>query len=464
MEMFDTIAAVATPVGVGGIAIIRISGGDAESAAGKIVFAKSGTPIAEWKTHTIHLAEIRRTEDGAPIDEALVTVMREPNSYTGETVVEINCHGGRLAAAVIMEELFRTGVRRAEAGEFTRRAFLNGKCDLVRAEAVLDLIEASSEKGLENAAGALSGRLSERINEIRGRVLSLAAQLAAETDFPEEIDEMPQSELDLRIRSISEDIDEMLRGFDKGRIMRDGIRTVIAGRPNVGKSSLLNALARCERAIVTDIPGTTRDMVEEYIRINGIALRLIDTAGIRESDNAVEKIGIERAKECIKDADLCLLVLDSSEEIDEADLEIRRCAEGKSIIVILNKTDKKSRFDAECCAERLKVSRENIVLTATPEGERAEGIDALETRISELFMSGGISKDEVFISNERQKNALLAAQRLIGGMLDGIAAGMPNDLLCADLEETAAALGELTGATVREEIIDEVFASFCVGK
>lgn len=464
MKIFDTIAAVATPVGVGGIAIIRISGDEAERAAEKIVFARCGKPVSQWKSHMLHLSDIRRSSDGTPIDEALVSVMRAPNSYTGENVVEINCHGGYLSASLIMEELFRVGVRQAEAGEFTRRAFMNGKCDLAKAEAAADLIHASSALGQSNAARVLSGALSEKVGKIRESVLSLAAAIAAATDFPEEVGEMPREELQSELEKIKYDISEMLCGFEKGRIIRDGLSTAIVGRPNVGKSSLLNALSRSRRAIVTDIPGTTRDTVEEFVSVGGIALRLIDTAGIRESGDAVEQIGIERARESINEADLCLLVLDSSDEICADDIEIRRRAEDKNLIVILNKTDKCGTIDVSRCAQILDVDPKSIVKTATPDGHEAEGIDDLEAMIAERYLAGGISKDDVFISNDRQKNALISAQRIVDGMLSGLSAGVPSDLLFVDLEDAAEALGEVCGMTVSDEIIDEVFERFCVGK
>ncbi len=464
MKEFDTICAIATPVGVGGIAIIRVSGNDAEGMVGKIAFPKNGKKIEDLESHKLTLSHIKASKNGEMLDEALVVVMRGPNSYTGETVVEINCHGGYLAAESIMEELFSLGVRQSEAGEFTRRAFVNGKLDLARAEAVIDLIHANSEKGQSNAAKILSGKLSEKVNKIRDKAVLFAANISAVADYPDEVDEIPENELIDKIDGISRDIDEMLAGFSKGKIMRDGVFTVIAGRPNVGKSSLLNALTRTDRAIVTDIPGTTRDTVEEYVNINGIALRLIDTAGIRESENSVEKIGIERAKENIKSADLCLFVLDASVGITPKDLEIFEYTKGKNIIVILNKTDIAAGTDASSLVDELGVSVENVVLTSLPKSGEVLGITKLEELITRMFMSGNVSKDDVFISNDRQKNALIKAKKIATEMINSVECGMPADMLYVDLEELIAALGEITGQTVQDEIIDKVFERFCVGK
>lgn len=462
MKMFDTIAAIATPVGIGGIAIIRISGETSEEIASKIAFPKCRKPLCGLESHKLYLSEIRSAE-GSFIDEVLLSVMHAPNSYTGETVVEINCHGGYLSASMILEELFRSGARQAEAGEFTRRAFINGKTDLTRAEAVIDLIHAGSALGHENAAKTLSGKLYEKVNAIRQKAVSLAANLSAIADFPDEIDEMPLSELKDRIGSIESDINEMLSGFQKGRIMRDGVKTVIIGRPNVGKSSLLNALSRSERAIVTDIPGTTRDTVEEYINIKGLALKLIDTAGIRQSDDGVEKIGIEKAYGSIKDADLCLFVADASQPLTNEDLEIFSRTDGKNIIAVINKTDK-AHINIGEYSKLLGISENFIVETAAPKDGECLGIEALEDKIYSMFMAGKISKDDVFISNDRQKNALIRAKNIITGMLSSLNGGTPQDLLYIDLEDAVSALGEITGATVQDEIIDEVFERFCVGK
>ena len=464
MKIFDTIAAIATPIGVGGIAIIRISGESAEALAESIVFPKCGRTISRIESHKLVLSDIKTIDDKRLIDEALVSVMRAPNSYTGETVVEINCHGGYMVAEAVLEEIFKAGARQAEAGEFTRRAFMNGKTDLLKAEATIDLIHANSELGRLNAVKTLSGGLSEKVEKIREEAIDLASNLSAILDYPDEIEEMSAGELESALENISNGIEGLLRGFKKGKIMRDGIKTVIAGRPNVGKSSLLNALSRTERAIVADIPGTTRDTVEEYVTVKGIALRLIDTAGIRESDNSVERIGVQRAKENIKEAQLCLFVLDASEGILDEDLKIFEYIKDKPSIIILNKTDKNDTVDIKAYSDALGVKPESLVMTATPKDGEVKGIDVLEDKVIDLFMAGGIDKDDVFISNDRQKDALLKAMKALGNMKDAINLRMPTDMLYVDLEDLIQALGEVTGATVQEEIIEKVFERFCVGK
>ncbi len=464
IKEFDTIAAIATPVGIGGIAVIRVSGTDAENAANKIILTKNKRPVSSLESHKLTLSEVRRMSDGTVLDEVLVSVMRAPNSYTGETVVEINCHGGFLSAKLILEELFALGIRQAEAGEFTRRAFVNGKCDLARAEAVIDVIHANSELGQSNAAKSLSGKLSEKVNSIRDKAVSLAANLSAIADFPDEIDDLPREDMLYQIDDILKGISEMLGGFKKGKILRDGISTVIAGRPNVGKSSLLNALSRTERAIVTDIPGTTRDTIEEYVNIGGVALRLIDTAGIRNSDNSVEKIGIEKAKETIETSDLCLFVLDCSEDVSKDDIEIYDYLRNKNTIAILNKSDKNAFGDVDYFSEKLGIPKTDFVCTSALDLEKASGISELEEKIVQMFLSGGISKDDVFISNDRQYSSLIKAQKAAENMKNSFLAQMPSDLLYVDLEEVISALGEITGLTVQDEIIDEVFERFCVGK
>lgn len=466
MKLFDTIAAISTPVGQGGIAIIRISGENFEDLLSRIITVNSGKRLGELESHKLTLSKVHRIDNEAKIiDEALVAIMRAPNSYTGETVAEINCHGGFFVARVILDMLIELGIRLAEPGEFTRRAFVNGKIDLTKAEAVMDVINSNSKLGLENSGAALSGRLSEKINGIRERALYLAANLSAIADFPDEIEEMESGELSDKILSIKNAVRKMIDGFETGKIMRDGICTVIAGRPNVGKSSVLNSLARFERAIVTDIPGTTRDIVEEYINIRGISLRLLDTAGIRESEDIVERIGIERAVENLKTADLCLFVLDVSCGLTDEDIKIYNEIETDNIIVILNKTDKTdSETDIADYVQRLNISEDSIVLTSNPKGKEAIGIDKLENAIESKFIENKISYDDVYITDERQRESLVKAERALDRMIESINTGMPQDMLYVDLEDVIEALGEITGETVQEEIIEQVFEKFCVGK
>ncbi len=465
MKLNDTIAAIATPRGSGGIAIIRLSGENAAEIAAKVAHPYNNKSVTELESHKLTLSRI--TTPSAPdciIDEALVALMRAPKSYTGENVVEINCHGGFLAADKILTSLLESGARLAEAGEFTRRAFINGKTDLSGAEAVMDLMNSSSTPGLHNAAMALTGALADKINHLRSEVMLLAANVSATADYPDEVDPLSNEELEEKLSYLEAEVSTLLGGFDTGKILRDGVRTAIVGKPNVGKSSILNALLRFERAIVTDVPGTTRDTIEELAEVGGIALRLIDTAGIRTASDEVEKIGIERSKENIRTADLCLFVIDSSTEITDEDMQIAEALKSKRTILIINKTDKKSVISDISLTEVFGISPEAVIYTSAPKGEEVRGIDALEEAISDMFTLGKLNADEVYLANERQRDALLRAQASIKNAMSSLADSMPFDLLFIDLEDALSALGEVTGETVQEEIIDKVFENFCVGK
>lgn len=465
MKLHDTITAIATPIGTGGIAILRLSGSNAEAIAEKIVTTKNGKSLCDLETHKLTLCNIHKLEDtDALIDQALVAVMRAPHSYTGETVVEINCHGGFFAARKILEELLRAGARLAEGGEFTRRAFLNGKTDLTGAEAIMDIIDSHSNLGLQNAARYLKGGLSEKITSLRERVIAITSHISAAADYPEEVDPPENDQLQKEVTLINNEISALLDTFETGRILRDGILTVIIGRPNVGKSSLLNAISGSDRAIVTDIPGTTRDVIEEYINLGGVALRLLDTAGIRKGTDEVEKLGIDRTYAHIKEADLCLLLIDSSEAILEEDIKIANEVKDKNLILVLNKTDKDTKTTRENVSKLLGINNELIIETATPKNGKAIGIDTLCDTISKMFVKGKINSEEVYLSNARQRDSLLKAQASVSQLLEGIACGIPYDLLYVDLEDTLSALGEVTGETIQEEIIDQVFSRFCVGK
>lgn len=466
MKIFDTIAATATPLGSGGIAIIRVSGEDSEAIARKIIRTKSGKPLKELESHKLYLAAVHRPEKPDElIDEALISIMRAPNSYTGETVVEINCHGGYFAASATLEALLVCGARLAEPGEFTRRAFMNGKTDMLGAEATMDIIDAKSNLGLSNAAKAIGGALSEKINELRDCIMEITANISATADYPDEVDPMSADVTESKLAPVLERLNSLIDGFETGRLMRDGITTVIVGKPNVGKSSLLNTLVKDERAIVTDIPGTTRDTIEEYISLKGASLRLLDTAGIRtEAADDVERIGISRALENIEIADLCLFVIDSSTPLDEKDEKIARALTGKRVIALLNKTDKPPAVTRTQVSELLGADTADIIETSTPKDENPQGIDELERAIINMFEIGGLRENDVFISNTRQRDSLIKARRSVSLALDALKDGVPFDILYVDLEDALSALGEVTGATVQEEIIDEVFSRFCVGK
>ncbi len=467
-DMFDTIAAIATPIGSGGVAIIRVSGENSVAAVGAAARLRRGIPLEEAESRRLYLADIHKIGDPTDIiDEALVAVMRAPRSYTGETVVEINCHGGYLAADTILKEILSAGARPAEAGEFTRRAFINGKTDMIGAEAVMDIIDSKSGMGLSNAARSLGGALSDKINAVRDIILNITAEIAAAADYPEEVDPLPPEETAQQITAALEKVSALIDGFETGRILRDGIAAVIVGRPNVGKSSLMNALTRSDRAIVTDIPGTTRDTIEELVNIKGAAMRLLDTAGIRgETDDRIEQIGISRALESIERADLCIFVADSSAELDPEDLRILEAIKGKTAVCALNKTDleTETRLTAKALAEAAGLDISDVVETAAPENGEAAGIEALEERIAEKFALGSVGSGDVYVSNTRQRDSLIKARRALKLALEGAESGMPFDLLRIDLEDALTALGEVTGQTVQEEIIDNVFSRFCVGK
>ncbi len=467
-DMFDTIAAIATPIGSGGVAIIRVSGENSVAAVGAAARLRRGIPLEKAESRRLYLADIHKISDPDDIiDEALVAVMRAPRSYTGETVVEINCHGGYLAADTILKEILSAGARPAEAGEFTRRAFINGKTDMIGAEAVMDIIDSKSGMGLSNAAKSLGGALSGKIDAVREIILNITAEIAAAADYPEEVDPLPPEETAEQITAALKKVSALIDGFETGRILRDGIAAVIVGRPNVGKSSLMNALTRSDRAIVTDIPGTTRDTIEELVNIKGAAMRLLDTAGIRgETDDKIEQIGISRALESIERADLCIFVADSSAELDPEDMRILKAVKGKTTVCALNKTDleTETRLTAQALAEAAGVDIIDVIETAAPENDEAEGIEALEERIAEKFALGSIGSGDVYVSNTRQRDSLIKARRALKLALEGAESGMPFDLLRIDLEDALSALGEVTGQTVQEEIIDNVFSRFCVGK
>ncbi len=465
MKLYDTIAALATPIGTGGIAIIRLSGRMAQDIADKIISLKGGKSVTELESHKLTLCNIHKSDNKkAVIDQALVAVMRAPRSYTGEDVVEINCHGGYFAAGKILTELLVSGARMAEGGEFTRRAFLNGKTDLTAAEATADIIDSHSSLGMENAALSLNGALAKKINQLREKIIEITSHISAVADYPEEVEPPKKTDIIETLKNIYKETQTLLGTFDTGKILKDGITTVISGKPNVGKSSLLNALSGYERAIVTDIPGTTRDVIEEYISLGGISLRLLDTAGIRNAEDEVEKIGIDRAIAQIDDADLCLLVIDSTRKIEAQDIELAEKMKKKKFIILLNKTDNNIVSDIETAEKLLGVPREKIISTALPKQGNVVGIDKLEKAITDMFIDGQINTGQVYLSNTRQRDSLIKASESLSRGIECLEADMPYDLLYVDLEDTLSALGEVIGLTVQEEIIEQVFSRFCVGK
>ncbi|HIX28552.1 MAG TPA: tRNA uridine-5-carboxymethylaminomethyl(34) synthesis GTPase MnmE [Candidatus Blautia stercoravium] len=457
--MTDTIAAVATAMTVSGIGIIRMSGPDSRKIAGKVYRSKGGKKrIEDVPSHTINYGFICDGEE--TIDEVLVMVMDGPRSYTGEDTVEIDCHGGLLAIKRVLETVVKYGARPAEPGEFTKRAFLNGRIDLSQAEAVIDVINAKNEYALKSSLGQLKGNIQKAIKEIRERIIYQIAYIESALDDPEHISIDGYGEtLKKEVDALKEKLQQLLQTVREGKLMKEGIKTVIVGKPNAGKSSLLNTLVGKERAIVTDIAGTTRDILEESIVLHGISLRMIDTAGIRDTEDAVEKIGVGKAIEYAKDADLILYVVDSSVPLDENDREIIELLQDKRAIVILNKAD----LEQVVAEESLREKTKHPVVSISAKEE--EGIDLLEQQIKDMFFEGELSfNDEIYITNVRHKAALEEAKRSLELVENSIDMQMPEDFFSIDLMNAYEALGSIIGESVGEDLVNEIFSKFCTGK
>ncbi len=454
----DTIAAVSTAMAPGGIGIVRISGKEAFSVGDQIYRGKNGKKLSEQRANTVHYGFVE--EKGERIDEVLAVILKGPHSYTGEDTVEIDCHGGVLAMKRILEAAFRAGARPAQPGEFTRRAFLNGRMDLSQAEAVMDLIQAKNEYALKNSLRQLQGSVRQEIQEIRENILYEIAYIESALDDPEHMSlDGYRERLEHTVKQQKKRIEKLIAGSGEGKFLQEGIKTVILGRPNAGKSSLLNLLAGEEKAIVTEIEGTTRDIVEEQINLRGITLRLLDTAGIRESESRVEQIGIERAKEQAKDADLILYMVDSSMPLDENDEKIMELIRGKRAIVLLNKNDLERKVSEKDLEGRVEAP---IVSVSVRENR---GIEELEDQIQELFFHGKISfNDEIYITNLRHKQALEAAESSLKLVEQSIADQMPEDFYSIDLMDSYESLGKILGESVGEDLINEIFSKFCTGK
>ncbi len=455
----DTIAAIATPMGEGGIAVIRVSGPEAIPVADQIYIGKKS--LANVPTHTVHYGYIVHPETGERIDEVLVTVMRAPRTFTREDVVEISCHGGMVPVHAVLEALLSAGARLAEPGEFTKRAFLNGRIDLSQAEAVIDLIRAKTDRAAKVALGQHEGRLSRLIRRLRDEILETLAHLAVNVDYPEyDAEEMTGRFLRERCQHIEQEIDRLLMTARQGKIYREGIATVIVGRPNVGKSSMMNALSHENKAIVTEIPGTTRDVIEEFVNVRGIPLRLLDTAGIRETEDIVERIGVERTHRALEQADLVLLVLNYAEPLQEEDRKLISIVKRHTAIVIVNKMDLPGRLDVE---EVRSLAGDKPLITTSLKQEK--GIGELEEAIARLFLLGKVeTADGTYVSNARHIHLLKKAKKSVHDCIEGIDTGVPLDMVEIDLKNAWQYLGEIIGEAVAEDLIDQIFSQFCLGK
>ena len=458
---FDTIAAISTAPGEGAIGIVRISGDLAISIANSIY--QCGTKqLEEQKTHTIHYGHIVDPKSGEVYDEVMVSVLRAPKTFTREDIVEINCHGGIVAINRVLQLVLQMGARLAEPGEFTKRAFLNGRIDLSQAEAVMDLIRAKTDKSMQLAMRQLDGQLSHLIQNLRQEILNTLAQVEVNIDYPEydDVEEMTLQLLREKTQQVLQGIRALLNTASQGKILRDGLKTAIVGRPNVGKSSLLNVLLREEKAIVTDIAGTTRDTIEEYVNVRGVPLQLIDTAGIRETDDVVEKIGVERSRKALKEADFVLLLLNQSETLQEEDIRLLETTKGMKRIILFNKTDLPSKLSKEDIAPYAK--EEEIVTTSML---NKEGIDQLEEKIAGYFFQGQMNeRDATYLSNTRHIALLEKAEQALVEVQNGIEMEMPVDLIQIDFTRAWDLLGEITGDSVQDELLTQLFSQFCLGK
>ena len=458
---FDTIAAISTAPGEGAIGIVRISGDLAISIASSIY--QCGTKqLEEQKTHTIHYGHIVDPKSGEVYDEVMVSVLRAPKTFTREDIVEINCHGGIVAINRVLQLVLRMGARLAEPGEFTKRAFLNGRIDLSQAEAVMDLIRAKTDKSMQLAMRQLDGQLSHLIQNLRQEILNTLAQVEVNIDYPEydDVEEMTLQLLREKTQQVLQGIRALLNTASHGKILRDGLKTAIVGRPNVGKSSLLNVLLREEKAIVTDIAGTTRDTIEEYVNVRGVPLQLIDTAGIRETDDVVEKIGVERSRKALKEADFVLLLLNQSETLQEEDIRLLETTKGMKRIILFNKTDLPSKLSTEDIAPYAQ--EEEIVTTSML---NKEGIDQLEEKIAGYFFQGQMNeRDATYLSNTRHIALLEKAEQALVEVQNGIEMEMPVDLIQIDFTRAWDLLGEITGDSVQDELLTQLFSQFCLGK
>lgn len=460
-QEFDTIAAISTPPGEGAISIVRLSGEQAISIA-DAVFQSGKKKLIDVSSHTIHYGHIFDPEKYQMMDEVMVSIMTKPKTFTREDIVEINCHGGIVVVNQILQLVLRQGARLAEPGEFTKRAFLNGRVDLSQAEAVMDLIRAKTDKAMNLAINQLDGNLSRLIRQLRQEILETLAQVEVNIDYPEydDVEELTTRLLLEKANQVQKQIQALLQTAQQGKILREGLSTAIIGRPNVGKSSLLNHLLREEKAIVTDIAGTTRDVIEEYVNVRGVPLKLVDTAGIRETEDIVEKIGVERSRKALSEADLILLVLNQSESLTTEDKQLLDITSGNKRIILLNKTDLPSRINQEDLVPYLENEPALPISVLT-----SEGLDQLEQAIADLFFGGNTGdKDASYLSNTRHIALLEKAEHSLAEVIQGIESGMPVDLVQIDMTRCWDYLGEIVGDSVQDELITQLFSQFCLGK
>ncbi|AIQ66203.1 tRNA modification GTPase [Paenibacillus stellifer] len=455
----DTIAAVSSAVGEGGIAIIRVSGPDSIPQVAALF--RGGKQLTEAPSHTVHYGHIVHPESGEVLEEVLVTIMRAPRSFTTEDVVEISTHGGVISVRRVMDVLLRQQIRLAEPGEFTKRAFLGGRIDLSQAEAVIDLIRSKSDRAFSVALKQVEGSLSQQIGDFRQSLLELLAHIEVNIDYPEhDVETLTAAFIKEKSGEAIAGIDRLLKTASQGKILREGITTAIIGRPNVGKSSLLNALARENKAIVTDIPGTTRDVIEEYVTINQIPLKLLDTAGIRETMDVVEKIGVERSKAAVSEADLILLVLNAGEPLHDDELELMEQIRGRQVLCIMNKMDLPQHLDK---GQLLQFFDESAIVSMSVLEE--EGLDRLEEAISELFFGGKLeSGDMTYVSNVRHVALLNKARQSLTDAYEAAEQLIPIDMIQIDVRLAWEQLGEIVGDTAADSLLDQIFSQFCLGK
>lgn len=458
----DTIAAISTPMGEGAIAIVRLSGDKAVEIADRVFRAPNNKQLAQQTTHTIHYGHLIEPKTDEVVEEVMLSLMRAPRTFTREDVVEINCHGGLTSVNRVLKLVLTNGARLAEPGEFTKRAFLNGRIDLSQAEAVMDLIRAKTDRAMNVALNQMDGKLSRLIGDLRQALLETLAQVEVNIDYPEydDVEEMTVPVLLEKCGWVSEEIDKLLQTSSQGKILREGLSTVILGRPNVGKSSLLNSLVQENKAIVTDIAGTTRDIIEEYVNVRGVPLRLVDTAGIRETEDIVERIGVERSRQVLREADLILFMVNGAEPLGDEDRRLFETIEAMDYIVVVNKTDLPQQIDMN--EVQVLAGNHRIVTTSLLE---EQGVMELEEAIAALFFEGNVeSGDLTYVSNARHIALLHQAKEAVEEAIHGAEAGVPVDMVQIDVTRTWEILGEIIGDTVQESLINQLFSQFCLGK